>query len=328
VTAKCINFYEFGNPHNVLKVEDKKIQRPMNGDVQVRMTLRPINPSDLIPIRGAYSHRITLPATPGYEGVGIVEEVGSTVSKELLGKRVLPLRGEGTWQELVTTSAEFCVPIPESLEDYEAAQLYINPLTAWLICTKVLDLSSNDVILVNACGSSIGYIFAQLSKILGFRLIAVTRSHVYTEELLQLGASDVINTSDRSLYHTVMELTNGQGANAVIDSVGGPSGTELAYCVRPNGVVLSIGLLSGIPVNTGEIARRTKANMKMFHLRHWNQQVSVQIWQKTFKHLIQLIEGKRLKLERPHAQYRLLEVKEAVQAAEYANRRGKILLTC
>lgn len=94
--AKCVTFYEFGNPQKVLKVENKFIQRPFEGEVLVRMTTRPINPSDLLPIRGAYSHRIPLPAIPGYEGVGIVEEVGPSVSKELIGKRVLPLRGEGT----------------------------------------------------------------------------------------------------------------------------------------------------------------------------------------------------------------------------------------
>jgi len=103
--ATCIKFYEFGSPASVLKVERDKIQPPTNGEVLVRMKVRPINPSDLIPIRGAYSHRITLPTVPGYEGVGIVEDVGASVPHELIGKRVLPLRGEGTWQGFVKTSA-------------------------------------------------------------------------------------------------------------------------------------------------------------------------------------------------------------------------------
>jgi NADPH:quinone reductase-like Zn-dependent oxidoreductase len=124
------------------------------------MLARPINPSDLIPIRVAYSHRISLPNIPGYEGVGIVEEVGPLVSRNLIGRRVLPLRGEGTWQELVKTSAEFAVPIPDSIDDFTASQMYINPITAWVTCMEVLKLSPNDVLLVNACGSSIGHIFA------------------------------------------------------------------------------------------------------------------------------------------------------------------------
>lgn len=53
----------------------------------------------------------------------------------------------------------------------------------------------NDVLLVN-CGSAIGHIFAQLSKVLGFRLIAITRNDKYSKDLLKLGASCVINTFD------------------------------------------------------------------------------------------------------------------------------------
>ncbi|MFY0782989.1 zinc-dependent alcohol dehydrogenase family protein [Peribacillus simplex] len=326
--AKCVTFYEFGNPQKVLKVENKLIQKPFEGEVLVRMTTRPINPSDLLPIRGAYSHRIPLPAIPGYEGVGIVEEVGPSVSKELIGKRVLPLRGEGTWQDYVKASAELAIVIPDSIEDHIAAQLYINPITAWLIITEVLALKPDDVLLVNACGSSIGRLFAQLSRILGFKLIAVTRNDKYTEELHELGAAYVIDTSQSSLHDTVMEWTNGRGANAAIDSVGGIDGSELAFCVRPNGILLTIGLLSGKSVNWAEISQRTKVNVKMFHLRHWNQQASVQTWHETFNLLMGFIADERLMFMKPDAYYGLQDVQEAIRITETpVGNRGKIFLS-
>ena len=326
--AKCIKFYEFGSPKDVLKVEYKNIEPPKDNEVLVRMLARPINPSDLIPIRGAYSHRISLPNIPGYEGVGIVEDVGSSVSHDLIGKRVLPLRGEGTWQEFVKTSAEFAVPIPDSIDDFTAAQMYINPITAWVTCTEVLKLKPNDVLLVNACGSSIGHIFAQLSKILGFRLIAVTRNNKYTEELLHLGASYVIDTSKAPLYETVMELTNGIGADAAIDSVGGSSGNDLAFCVHPNGNFLTIGLLSGIQVNWADIVNKAKVNANIFHLRNWNKNVSADKWQETFNHLISLINDKRLSLMMVDSQYDLSDVKKAVDVVESSKiTKGKVFLT-
>jgi NADPH:quinone reductase-like Zn-dependent oxidoreductase len=321
--ATSIKFYEFGEPQQVLQIENKQVKDPGVGEVLVRMKARPINPSDLIPIRGAYSNRISLPAIPGYEGVGTVEEVGPSVSKWFLGKQVLPLRGEGTWQEFVKTSAELAIIVPDYLEDYIAAQLYINPITAWVICTEVLALKPGDDLIVNACGSSIGGIFAQLSRILGFRLIAVTRNNIYTEELTQLGASYVINTQMTPLYDTVMELTNGHGAKAAIDSIGGPSGTSLAYCVSPNGIFLTMGLLSGIPVDWAEIMNNNKINTNIFHLRHWNQKVSTRKWHETFYQLIQFIHEKKLTLTKPQVQYHLSDVKKALTTKI----KGKILLT-
>ncbi|HWL23878.1 MAG TPA: zinc-dependent alcohol dehydrogenase family protein [Ureibacillus sp.] len=326
--AKCIKFYEFGSPQNVLKVEDKSIEPPKDHQVLVRMLARPINPSDLIPIRGAYAQRISLPNIPGYEGVGIVEEVGPLVSKNLIGKRVLPLRGEGTWQEFVKTSAEFAVPIPDSIDDFTAAQMYINPVTAWVTCTEVLKLQSNDVLLVNACGSSIGHIFAQLSKVLGFRLIAVTRNNKYTEDLLHLGASYVIDTSKVPLYETVMELTNGIGADAAIDSVGGSCGNDLAFSVHPNGHFLTIGLLSGVQVNWAEIISKAKVHANIFHLRNWNKNVSSDKWQETFNRLINLINDKKLRLMMVDSKHDLSNVKKAIDVAESSKEtKGKVFLT-
>lgn len=325
--AKCITFNEFGNPQDVLKVEDKRIYPPKAHEVLVRMLARPINPSDLIPIKGSYAHRISLPTIPGYEGIGIVEEVGSSVSQNLIGKRVLPLRGEGTWQEFVKTSAQFTVPVPDAIDDFTASQLYINPITAWVICTEVLALKPDDVLLVNACGSAIGHIFAQLSNVLGFRLIAVTRNHSYTKELRRLGASFVINTSEYPLRETVMELTNGRGGGAAIDSIGGTDGTALAFCVRPGGRFLTIGLLSGIQVKWAEIVNKAKVDAKLFHLRHWNNKTSPEIWQETFQHVMTLINDKQLTLMTPSAQFDLLNVKEAIRMVESKNNKGKVFFT-
>lgn len=326
--AKCIKFYEFGSPKDVLKVEDKSIEEPKDNEVLVRMLACPINPSDLIPIRGAYSHRISLPNIPGYEGVGIVEDVGSLVTPNLIGKRVLPLRGEGTWQEFVKTSVEFTVSIPDSIDDFTASQMYINPITAWVTCTEVLKLRPNDVLLVNACGSSIGHIFVQLSKVLGFRLIAVTRNNKYTEDLLHLGASYVIDTSKDSLYETVMELTNGMGADAAIDSVGGSSGNDLAFCVHPNGNFLTIGLLSGIQVNWADIVNKAKVNANIFHLRNWNKSVSANKWSETFNHLIRLIDEQKIRLMMVDSKYDLSDIKKAIGIVESSKiTKGKVFLT-
>jgi len=326
--AKSIKLYEFGNPLEVLKFENKTIKPPQEQEILVRMLARPINPSDLLPIWGKYAHRISLPTIPGYEGVGIVEDVGPSVSQNLIGKRVLPLRGDGTWQEIVQTRAEFAVPIPDSINDFTAAQMYINPMTAWVTCTEVLKLRPNDVLLVNACGSAIGHIFAQLAKMIGFQLISVTRNNKHTNDLLQLGASSVIDSSVTALYETVMEFTNGKGTDAAIDSIGGVAGNDLAFCVKPEGEFLAIGLLSGIQVNWQSIVKEANVRANMFHLRHWNKQVSVEKWQDTFHQLINLVNSGMLKMMAVDSHYDLLDIQKAIKVVEsFKTTKGKVFLT-
>lgn len=327
MNAKCLMFEEFGRPKDVLKIVNKEIEKPQDHEVLVRMLARPINPSDLIPITGAYAHRITLPNIPGYEGVGIVEEAG-TYAKHLIGKRVLPLRGEGTWQDFVKTSAAFAVPIPDFIDHFTAAQMYINPVTALVTCKEILKLKQNDVLLVNACGSSIGHIFAQLSRVLGFRLIAVTRNNKYTEALLQYGASAVIDSSAVPLRDTVMDLTNGKGADAAIDSIGDNDGNDLAFCVRQGGNFLTIGLLSGKQVNWSYIVQNANINVNMFHLRHWNSNISIHKWQEVFNQLISLVENRSLSFKPADRTYSLIEIRNAIDAVESPKeQKGKVFLT-
>ncbi|WP_155591667.1 zinc-dependent alcohol dehydrogenase family protein [Lysinibacillus cavernae] len=324
--AKCLRIYEFGNPTEVLRIENKTIVPPQGQEILVRMLARPINPSDLIPIWGKYAHRITLPTVPGYEGVGIVEEVGPLVSPGLIGQRVLPLRGEGTWQEVVKTQTEFAVPIPSTMDDFTAAQMYINPITAFITCTEVLKLRATDVLLVNACGSAIGHIYAQLSKLLGFQLIAVTRSSKHTKELQQLGADLVIDASQMPLNETVKAITNGRGADAAIDSIGGDAGNQLAYCVKPGGKFLAIGLLSGVQVNWTNIVKEAKVQATLFHLRHWQRQTPIKKWQQIMQQLINLVQNDSLKMMKVNAGFPLLDFHKAIDAVE-SSKKGKLFLT-
>ncbi|WP_334313206.1 zinc-binding dehydrogenase [Terrihalobacillus insolitus] len=158
-------------------------------------------------------------------------------------------------------------------------------------------------------------------------MIAVTRNNKYTSELLQLGASYVVNTSEISLHNAVMEITNGCGVTRAIDSIGGVDGTELAFCVRPNGNFLTIGLLSGMPVNWKVVTLKAKVNVKLFHLRHWNQKISVHTWQETFQRLMTLINENKLMLMLKGSQYDLLKIKEVVRFAESSKRnKGKAFL--
>ncbi|MGO2685920.1 MAG: alcohol dehydrogenase catalytic domain-containing protein, partial [Enterococcus italicus] len=138
--------------------------QPLQADeVRIAISHVSVNPSDLIPITGAYAHRTPLPAVVGYEGVGTIVEVGSSELKELIGQRALSLDG-GTWQRYVVSKREQLILVPNSLPDELACQMYINPLTAWVLCMEWMSLSPGETLLVNAANSAIGKLFLQLAQ--------------------------------------------------------------------------------------------------------------------------------------------------------------------
>lgn len=325
---QSIRFDEFGAPASVLKIEDNEVPPLQDNEVLVEMIMAPINPSDLIPVTGAYRHRISLPHVPGYEGLGIVKDTGRHVDPNLLNQRVLPLRGEGTWQSFIKVPADYAVLIPEHINDYTAATLYINPLTALLICCEHLKLKPGDTIAVNACGSFLGRIFAQLSRKFGFTLIAVVRNDQHTDELKALGASFVINTSKESMTTRIHQITNGHGLDAGVDCIGGQAGTDLAFSIQENGVFTALGLLSNTQPAWDEIYKETSVKVELFHLRHWNKELSPADWQWYFKMLIDMVSKGKLNLNHVDRTYELADVLSAVQYLESLRKTdGKIFLT-
>src|SRR6266446_4730347 len=103
---KALVFDKFGDPSTVLQLQDVAVPEPGPGQVRVRMLASPINPSDLLVVRGQYGRLPSLPATPGFEGVGVVEAAGPGLLRLLRGlspgRRVAVLNGTGgNWQQSV-----------------------------------------------------------------------------------------------------------------------------------------------------------------------------------------------------------------------------------
>lgn len=321
---RSVIFDRFGEPGEVLEVREMERPIPGPGEIIVRMNARPINPSDLIPVRGAYRHRTRLPGVPGFEGVGVVASVGQGVALAV-GRRVLPLRGTGTWQEYVRSPASHAIPVPDSIPDELACQLYINPLTAWLILTKALSLDTGDVLVANAGGSAFAHVMVQFAHRLGIRTILVTGS---SARLADVGAYAVVDASAGDLRSEVMALTCGKGAVAALDAVGGQAGAELAHCVASGGSFISYGLLSGEPLALSQQQlRELGLSAGGFWLRHWAEHAAAAEFRAAFDPILSLVSTGHVALPEPAHAHPLDQIREAVQAAERRGRKGKVLLT-
>src|SRR5205807_9701434 len=103
---KALVFDRFGPPGEVLELREARAPEPGPGQVRVRMRASPVNPSDLLVVRGQYGRLPDLPATPGFEGVGVIDAAGPGLLRLVRGlspgRRVAVLNGAGgNWQEYV-----------------------------------------------------------------------------------------------------------------------------------------------------------------------------------------------------------------------------------
>src|SRR5438093_254792 len=149
---KAVIFERCGEPAEVLEIRDAPVPKPGPGQVRVRMIASPINPSDLLFIRGLYGAKPVLPGNPGFEGVGVVEESGGgLLARRVMGRRVAVLNGiTGNWREQTVIPAHQAIPLPDDIPDEQAAGFFVNPATALVMVEKVLRVRAGEWLLQNA----------------------------------------------------------------------------------------------------------------------------------------------------------------------------------
>ncbi len=323
---RSVRFTEFGEPADVLTVEEVATPEPGPGQVLIRLRARPINPSDLFTIRGTYGTLPKLPATPGLEGAGVIAALGEGVTQFQVGQQVVPLESAGTWQELIVARAGTVLPLPPGISDPQASMLLVNPTTAWLLLQEVLAVKPGQWVLQNAANSAVGRFVIQLSRHYGYHTINVVRRRELRDELLALGADEVICEADQDVVEQVQSLTDGKGVRYAIDSVGGTSGSQLAQSLGGGGTLIVLGAISSEPltIDPGSMIFRGTA-VRGWWLAHWLRTAGQARIGQLFGTLIPLIAGGTLHVP-VAAEYDLADVKQAIVAAEGSDRNGKIVL--
>jgi NADPH:quinone reductase-like Zn-dependent oxidoreductase len=268
--GRALWFRAFGNPLDVLELEEGPLAPLADNHIRVRMIAAPINPSDLIPVSGAYAHRVRPPLVCGYEGVGVVIE-GRGRGQSLVGQRVLPLRGAGTWQSHVDCDPAWAVVVPDDIEDHLAARAYINPLAAFLML-KTNDLRGKHILL-NAAGSTCAGLLAQWALAEG--AAGVTGIYRSASHLPALEIQGIVPVACDDLAHIAAAARR---ADMVFDAVGGGLAALILQNLQPHARFLSYGLLSGAMI---EIPQGGPYPQR-FHIRDHFDGLTPAIWQDWF----------------------------------------------
>jgi len=337
--SRRLQFETVGEPGEVLRLADGPVPEPGHLEVVVRLIARPINPSDLVYIRGRYGVQPALPAVPGFEGIGVVDAVGPGVVKFRPGDRVVPLFQQGTWQQHLVGLVGALLPVPDNVDDGSAAQVLVNPFTAFVMLREVLQVQTrtreehgpplNRWLIQTAAGSALGRQIIELGKVWDFRTINVVRRPEQVDELLEFGAQHVICSSTESIKDRVKELTDGEGAWAAIDAVGGEVGSEVARSLRVGATMLVVAALSGQPLQVGAGTLLFKQlQLRGFWLHQWqaSRDATAEKVETIAAELFKLMAAGKLTMS-VEAAYDLAEYQVAVAHAERAGRTGKVLLT-
>jgi NADPH:quinone reductase-like Zn-dependent oxidoreductase len=312
----------------VLRIEDDvPAPQPNRGEVLVRMLASPVNPSDLMYISGKYGITPSLPATPGFEGVGVVEAVGGGLLGWLRkGKRVAVINDRiGNWAEYTVTKARQVIPVPDYLSDDQAATFFVNPTTALVMTQRVLRISRGQWLLQSAAGSSLGRMVIRLGKKYGFRTMNVVRRREQVEELKQLGADAVVVDSDGPIPDQAKRL----GISDIrygIDPVGGKTASEVIAALAPGGRCLLYGSLSDEPVSINQrLMISGSIQVSGFWLAAWARHQSPISMLRLFRQVRTMMRDGVLQTIFAGI-YPLEEIKKAVIHAAAPGNGGKVLL--
>lgn len=211
-----------GPARDVLQVVERPLPAPAVGELRVRLAFSGVNPSDVKTRSGASKRGWGFAETvPHSDGAGTVDAVGDGVDPAWLGRRVWVFNGQwerpfGTAAECIVLPPAQVVPLPDGVPFEVGASIGIPLMTAFHAVESCGPLLGRTVVVPGAAGS-VGFYATQLARMAGARVIAVVSSDAKAEVARAAGAHDVVNYRHESVPAGVRALTDGQGADALIE---------------------------------------------------------------------------------------------------------------
>lgn len=237
----------FGKPWDVVEtVALPDPGAPGAGEIVIDMEFSPINPSDLVLMRGLYGVRPKPPAPVGAEGVARVAKLGPGVTGLKEGDRVLFPRGTPTWATRSKVKADGLFALPANADPQQLSMMMVNPPTAHLMLTEYVPLKTGDWVIQSAGNSAVGRAVIAIARKMGVHTVSVVRRPELIDVLKKLGA-DVVLVEGPDLAKRVAEATGKAKIMLALDSVGGPGLMALNDCLANGGTLVAYGVMSGGP---------------------------------------------------------------------------------
>eukprot|EP00397_Hematodinium_sp_SG-2012_P051186 GEMP01059858.1.p1 GENE.GEMP01059858.1~~GEMP01059858.1.p1 ORF type:complete len:381 (+),score=94.82 GEMP01059858.1:73-1143(+) len=244
--------------HMELRVESAPVPTPRPGEVLVRMTAAPVNPSDY----GKWLKRDDVPPTKeekkkdeevlsepspcGIEGSGVVvANGGGFMGWTKIGKTVaVSSVRDGTYQEYVCVPAEMAIVLGNDIPAKDACSMFVNPFTVVGMAETAREKGSP--CFIHTAGASVlGQMLNRASKELKVTPVNVVRKEAQVELLKSLGAQYIVNTESENWRAELQKLIQDLHITVCFDAIGGAMPGTLLSMLPKQGHVYSYGVLSG-----------------------------------------------------------------------------------
>jgi NADPH2:quinone reductase len=247
----------YGGPEE-LRVVEEECPEPKRGEVRVRVLAAGVSLPDLMMREGIHPETPSLPFTPGWDLVGVVDRLGGGVSGMEPGQIVAALPISGAYAEFVCLPQREPVPVPSGLDAAEAVSLVLNYITAYQMLYRSARVRPGQRVLIHGAAGGVGSALLQLGRLAGLEMYGTCSSRG-AAVVSDLGGIPM-DYQRQDFVKEIHDLT-GAGVDAVFDGIGGTHIWRSRKALRPGGKVVAYGLtasLRGGRLASGRSGRRQR----------------------------------------------------------------------
>jgi len=256
-----------------LQVIEEERPQPRRGEIRVQVLAAGVSLPDVLAREGVHPETPRVPYTPGWDLVGIVDQIGEGVTGFELGQTIAAMPICGCYAQYVCLPHRKSIPVPKGLEPEEAVAVVLNYITAYQMLHRSAKIKPGQRLLIHGASGGVGTALLQLGRLAGVEMYG-TCSAQAAEVVKDLGATP-INYRNSDFVREIHRLT-GDGVDAVFDGIGGDNLWRSREALREGGCVVVYGfqaklrggrMVSGAP--NGRHSVRESAILGWYILRNW-----------------------------------------------------------
>jgi NADPH2:quinone reductase len=248
---KAIRVRQFGDPE-VMVVEDVPDLTPGAGQVLVRIQAAGVNPVETYIRSGNYAIKPALPYTPGTDGAGVVEAVGSGVTHVLPGARVYVGHAAGgttgAYAQQAAIGAAGVHPLPDRVSFAQGAALGVPYVTAWRALMIKAQGKAGETVLVHGASGGVGVAAVQIARAAGLTVIGTAGTDRGRALALEQGAHHALDHSADGYRDEIKRVTNGRGPDVIIEMLANINLNHDLGLIAPHGRIVIVGSRGNVEI--------------------------------------------------------------------------------